>query len=96
MLTIEPQGRTAARVPGLAKLGLAVMAVAGLADVVAHLEVSDVVEAVGHAHEHTGFEASAHLGVFVGMVLVLLGVVVDGFQRSRARRGPVTHEKGDA
>ena len=58
------------------------MAFGGLADVMAHLEAG-VVEA-GAAHAHTSTEAAAHLTGFVGMVLILVGVVMDGVRRRPA------------
>lgn len=49
------------------------------ADLVAHLD-----PALDHHHGGvTGPELSAHLVVFVGMALVLIGVVVDGVRSSR-------------
>ncbi len=95
MLTLESVTADLKTLPVLAKVGVVVMALSGLGDVVAHLEVHGV-EAAGHLHEHTAFEASAHLGGFVSMVLILLGVVLDGVQRSRARRRPAAHGKGVA
>ncbi|MCZ7538313.1 MAG: hypothetical protein FIA92_10750 [Chloroflexi bacterium] len=61
-----------------------ILVIGGLADVAAHLE------AAGHAddlHEHTTSELTAHLIGFVGMVVILLGVVLDGVRRTyRGRR----------
>ena len=59
------------------------MAFGGLADLMAHL---DSTEHVGHLHVHTSAEMSAHLIVFAGMVLIYLGIVVDGVRRQRDRR----------
>jgi hypothetical protein len=95
MLTIEGLLRQLTTLPSLAKVGLVVMVVSGLADVMAHLEAHPI-ELVGQAHLHTSFEASAHLGGFVSMVLILLGVVFDGVRRNRARRLPAEHQKGVA
>ena len=92
MLTIEGLLRQLALMPYLAKVGLVVMAISGLADVMAHLEAHPI-ELVGQPHVHTSFEASAHLGGFVSMVLILLGVVVDGVRRSRAHRQAVEHQQ---
>ena len=83
MLTIETIRADLPRLPLLVKLGVVVMALAGLADVIAHLEVHDVVEAANHVHQHTSFEAAAHLAGFVSMVLILIGVVIDGVRRTR-------------
>ena len=83
MLTIERVRNDLRRLPLLAKGGVAGLVFAGLADVIAHLEASGH---VGHLHEHTSAEYSAHLAGFVSMVLIYLGVVLDGVRRSRARR----------
>jgi hypothetical protein len=94
MLTLERVRTDVAALPGLAKVGVVAMAVSGLADVLAHLEETGVTEAAGHAHVHTSFEASAHLGGFLSMVVILLGVVIDGVQRTRARHAAAPSEKG--
>ena len=83
MLTVERLAHEAHRLPFLAKAGVATMAFGGVADLMAHLEAADH---VGHLHVHTSAELSAHLVVFVGMVLIYLGIVVDGVRRQRARR----------
>ena len=64
------------RVPPLAKAGTATTAIGLLADVVEHTLVP-------HAHDAmvAGFpvgEHTAHLVVFIGMVLALAGIVADG------------------
>jgi hypothetical protein len=83
VLSIE-RFRTEARdVPGLSKVGVVALGFAGLLDLIAHLEAS---EHVGHLHQHTSAEASAHLAAFVSMVLIYLGVVLDGARQQRARR----------
>ena len=74
----EPRG-----VPGLTKFGVVALGFAGLLDLIAHLEAN---EHVGHLHQHTSAEASAHLAAFVSMVLIYLGVVLDGARQQRARR----------
>jgi hypothetical protein len=81
MLTIETLRTEARLLPALTKAGLVGLVLAGLADVIAHLEAS--VEHVGHLHAHTPAEAAAHLGAFVSMVLIFVGVVVDGARRAR-------------
>lgn len=87
MLALERWLRELAQLPLLARLGLLVLGLGGLADVVAHLEAS-VVEGghAAHLHEHTPAELAAHLIGFAGMVLVLLGVVVDGVRGTRPGR----------
>jgi hypothetical protein len=78
---IERVSETAHQLPLGSKLGFAVMVLGIAADVVAHLD-----PALDHHHEGvTGPELSAHLVVFVGMALVLIGAVVDGV---RSGRGP--------
>jgi hypothetical protein len=81
MLIIEHL-RGLAHLPLLVKVGLVAMAFAGLADVVAHLEATTD----GHLHAHTASEAAAHLAGLVSMVVIFLGVVIDGVRKSRARR----------
>lgn len=71
--------------PGLARLGIAVMAFGLLLDLVEHGFAS-------HVDERTvaGFPLSehlAHLVVLVGMILVLVGIVRAGMRVS-ARRSP--------
>jgi hypothetical protein len=71
---IRRVSRTAHRLPIGSQIGLAVMVLGIAADLVAHLD-----PALHHDHGGmTGPELSAHLVVFVGMALVLIGVVIDG------------------
>jgi uncharacterized membrane protein len=92
MFTIE-RIRELLTLPLLVKIGLIVMAFAGLADVIAHLEApSD-----GHLHAHTASEAAAHLAGFVSMVVIFVGVVIDGVRQGRVRRsGAARKESLDA
>jgi hypothetical protein len=90
MLTIERLRREAHALPVLTKVGIVALAFAGLLDLVAHLEAT---EHIGHLHQHTSAEASAHLAAFVSMVLIYLGVVLDGARRARSRRRPAEREK---
>jgi hypothetical protein len=83
MLTIERVRSEVQTAPTTAKVGIVGLAFAGLADVIAHLEAS---EHVGHLHQHTSAEATAHLAAFVSMVVIYLGVVLDGARRTRAGR----------
>ena len=83
MLTIERLSSEARAVPGLTKVGIVALGFAGLLDLIAHLEASDH---IGHLHQHTSAEASAHLAAFLSMVLIYLGVVLDGARRARSRR----------
>jgi hypothetical protein len=92
MFTIE-RARELLTLPLLVKLGLIAMAFAGLADVLAHLEAPGD----GHLHAHTASEAAAHLAGFVSMVLIFVGVVIDGVRQARDRRaGAVRKESLDA
>jgi hypothetical protein len=84
MLTIDHAARSAAALPTIVRIGLVGLVLAGLADVVAHFGAPAVAIA-GDGHEHTPAEHAAHLAGFVSMVLIQLGVVVDGVRRSRAR-----------
>lgn len=83
---IDRASETAHRLPLGSKIGLAVMVLGIVADLVAHLDS-------GLEHSHggvTGAELSAHLVVFVGMALVLIGVVVDGVLSGRRSGDRVT------
>jgi hypothetical protein len=76
----------ARELPVGSKIGFAVMVLGLAADLVAHLD-----PAFDHSHGGvTGPELSAHLVVFVGMALVLIGVVADGVRSARrpARTAP--------
>jgi hypothetical protein len=82
---IERVSETAHQLPLGSKIGFAVLVLGIAADLVAHLD-----PALDHHHGGvTGPELSAHVVVFVGMALVLIGVVIDGV---RSGRGP----SGDA
>lgn len=93
MLTLERVRTDLSGLPLLTRVGLVVLVLGGFADVVAHLEASIH---VGHLHEHTSAEITAHLVAFMGMVLVLLGVVVDGVRRTRLDRKSESTSKGVA
>jgi hypothetical protein len=76
---MEWVSETAHQLPIGSKVGFAVMVLGIAADLVAHLD-----PALDHHHGGvTGPELSAHLIVFVGMALVLIGVVVDGVVSGR-------------
>lgn len=82
---IEHIVETGRRLPVGSKLGLVVMALGIGADVVVHLTPG-----LGHDHGLAAGPAfSAHLIVFAGMALVLLGVVVDGVRSSLGSPDPV-------
>lgn len=74
--------------PLWSKVGFIVIVLGLGADVIAHL-------GPGVEHDHggaTASELSAHLVVFIGMVVVLVGVVVDGVQR-RQMVEPIANSK---
>jgi peptidoglycan/LPS O-acetylase OafA/YrhL len=78
MLAIESlrrRSRDLWGLPVLIRIGLAVMVVAGVADVVVH-----------QVHGHGPIEHAAHLLGLVGMVLILAGVVTTGARRELSRR----------
>lgn len=85
MLTIENLLRHVRRIPALLLIGVALMAVGGAADVVAHL----VVPADAHyAHRVMGGDPTGHVAHLIGlagMVLVLAGVVMHGVRSTRRR-----------
>ncbi len=78
--------------PIVSRVGLAVLLLGGLADLAAHLAVFG--ELAGHDHVFSPAEASAHLVVFAGMAIVLVGVVLDGVRRSRPGRSAGKHNQG--
>jgi len=86
MLTLEAIGsavlRDLRRLPGLARWGLLVFGIGLMTDLSEHLVAGDLADA--HA-QPTGAELTSHDVVFVGMVLIFVGVVIDGVRRSRAR-----------
>ena len=100
MLTIERVGATIRRgtkgvggvgaIPLLARIGLVVLVFGGFADLTAHVAAFGPAAGTGGTADHTGGhtpdEVAAHVVVFVGMVVILLGVVVDGAKRSRLAR----------
>lgn len=75
-------------IPLLVRLGVVVMVFGGVADLVTHLSFADAAEAGGH----TPAQLSAHAIAFAGMVLVFVGVVVDGIRQSMARRRGPSHQ----
>lgn len=79
MLVIERLRSEVRSFPLLTRIGVAILVLGGLADVVAHLEAAGHAD---HLHDHTASELAAHLIVFVGMVVILLGVVLDGVRRT--------------
>ncbi len=87
---VRRMSMTAHQLPIGSQIGLAVMVLGFMADLFAHLD-----PALDHDHgAMTGPQLSAHLVVFVGMTLVLIGVVVDGI-RSDRRRGDAATQGSD-
>jgi hypothetical protein len=86
LAVVERVSETAHELPLGSKVGIAVMVLGIAADLVAHLD-----PALDHHHGGvTGPELSAHLVVFAGMALVLVGVVIDGVRSGRRSGGSVT------
>jgi len=83
MLIIERLRRDAKAVPLVVRVGVVALVLSGLADIVLHAVTPEVVGAVDH---HTPAELAAHFAGFVSMVVILLGVVIDGARRSSTRR----------
>ena len=97
MLAIETVGATLRRgaksvggfgaIPLLVRIGMVVLVFGGFADLTAHVAAFGPADgAANHPGSHTPDEVAAHVVVFVGMVVILLGVVVDGAKRSRLAR----------
>jgi hypothetical protein len=83
---IRSVSKMAHQFPIGSQIGLAVMVLGIAADLAAHLD-----PALDHHHGGvTGPELSAHLVVFVGMALVLIGVVIDGVRSGRPSGDSVT------
>ena len=83
---IERVSETAHQLPLGSRIGFAVMVLGMAADVVAHLDPA----LDSHHGGVTGPELSAHLVVFFGMALVLIGVVIDGVRSGRRSGGRPT------
>lgn len=89
MLMIESAVTEARRLPTLVKVGLVALGLSSIADLIGHIDAGLVIAPIGQVHEFSPAETTAHLAVVVSMVLVLVGVVVDGVRRSRVRRPSV-------
>lgn len=92
MLTLERVRWELSGLPLLARVGLVVLLLGGFADLVAHLDAGSL---AGHSHGPSA-ELSAHAIAFMGMVLILLGVVVDGVRQTRLGRSAGDTSKGVA
>lgn len=91
MLTLERVYGELLSLPPLVHAGLVILVLGGLADIAAHLEVAGHAD---HLHEHTVSELTAHLIAFVGMVVILLGVVLHGARQTFRGRPEETSTKG--
>jgi hypothetical protein len=87
MLTIERGEARSSRLPLSARIGVAVLVFGILEDLVAHSIGSPATPDAGH----TGAELMGHFIVFVGMVLILAGIVIDGARQAVARRRSARH-----
>ena len=83
MLVIESLRREWRAVPALVRVGVMGLVLSGIADVVFHALAPDL---ANNAAVHTNAELAAHLAGLVSMVVIFLGVIVDGARKSRARR----------
>jgi hypothetical protein len=90
MLTLDRTRCHVADLPGMVKIGVGGLGFSGLGDVIAHLGASDH---VGDLYVHTSAESVAHLAGFVSMVVIFLGVVLDGVRQGRARQMAVPADK---
>jgi hypothetical protein len=93
MLTIERVAAEARELPTLVKIGLVALLLSAFADLIGHVDAGFAIEPIGHVHAFTPAEATAHLAVFVSMVLIFIGVVVDGVGHARAHRRSVARDK---
>ncbi|MFL5726634.1 MAG: hypothetical protein ACJ765_11050 [Chloroflexota bacterium] len=83
MFIIERLWRDAKAAPVVVRIGVVALVLSGVADVVLHAITPEV---AGH-DVHTPAELAAHFAGMVSMVVILLGVVVDGARSVSTRRG---------
>ena len=84
MLIIERLWRDAKVAPLVVKIGVIALIASGVADIVLHAITPQI---AGH-DVHTPAELAAHFAGTVSMVVILIGVVIDGAVRSSTRRRP--------
>jgi hypothetical protein len=97
MLTLERIKTEARRLPTLVKIGLAALLISAFGDLIGHIDAGFAIDSIGNVHEFTPAEATAHIAVLVSMVLVFVGVVLDGVRRARANRVSISRgQKGVA
>ena len=82
MFIIERLRRDAKAVPLVVQVGVVALVLSGAADIVLHAITPEV---AGH-DVHTPPELAAHFAGMVSMVVILLGVVLDGARRTSYRR----------
>ena len=82
MFIIERLWRDAKAVPLVVQVGVVALVLSGAADIVLHAITPEV---AGH-DVHTPPELAAHFAGMVSMVVILLGVVLDGARRTSYRR----------
>ena len=82
MFIIERLWRDAKAVPLVVQVGVVALVLSGAADIVLHVITPEV---AGH-DVHTPPELAAHFAGMVSMVVILLGVVLDGARRTSYRR----------
>jgi hypothetical protein len=82
MFIIERLWRDAKAVPLVVQVGVVALVLSGAADIVLHAITPEV---AGH-DVHTPAEVAAHFAGMVSMVVILLGVVLDGARRTSYRR----------
>jgi hypothetical protein len=84
MLIIERLWRDAKAAPLFVKIGVIALIASGVADIVLHA----ITPQVAGDDVHTPAELAAHFAGTVSMVVILIGVVIDGAVRSSTRRRP--------
>jgi len=82
MFIIERLWRDAKAAPLVVQIGVVALVLSGAADIVLHAITPQI---AGH-DVHTPPELAAHFAGMVSMVVILLGVVLDGARRASYRR----------
>ena len=84
MLIIERLRRDAKAAPLVVKVGVVALIASGIADIVLHA----ITPQVTGNDVHTTAELATHFAGTVSMVVILIGVVIDGAVRSSTRHRP--------
>ena len=82
MFILERLWRDAKAAPLVVQIGVVALVLSGAADIVLHAITPEI---AGH-DVHTPPELAAHFAGMVSMVVILLGVVLDGARRTSYRR----------